>query len=255
VNGFRFDDVTALVTGAARGMGAAEATALAECGAHVLVADVLEDQGRELAETLGPRGRFVSLDVTREGQWAQAVQVPASWPPLRALVNNAGVTHATPLESETADHALGLWKVNVLGPMLGTQHVVPQMRAAGGGSIVNISSAAGLIGMASSSAYGGSKWALRGMTRTAAIELGPSGIRVNCVLPGMIETPMLRAAVQARPRREDYSHLPLGRQGQPCDIVGAVLFLLSEHSQYVTGAELLVDGGLTAGIAALSAPG
>ena len=255
MNATRFDGVTALVTGAARGIGATLAGELAAGGAHVIIADVRDREGQERADALGARVGFVHLDVSNPQQWAAAVEVPASWPPLRALVNNAGIHHAMPIEAETAWAAVDLWKVNLLGPLLGMQHVTPLMRAGGGGAIVNISSAAGLIGMASSAAYGASKWGLRGMSRTAAIELGPDGIRVNCVLPGFVDTPMLRSATAGQPTERSYAHLPLGRRGEPSDLVGAVMFLLGDESRYITGAEISVDGGLTAGVVTVPAMG
>jgi 3alpha(or 20beta)-hydroxysteroid dehydrogenase len=248
VTAARFDGVTAIVTGAAGGMGAVHAAQLVEAGAHVVVADVLDREGRQVADALGPRARFVHLDVSDAEQWSAAVELPGSWPALRGLVNNAGIHHSTPIERETAEAALALWRVNLLGPMLGMQHVIAPMRAAGGGSIVNVASAAGLVGLAASGAYGASKWGLRGLTRTAALELGPDGIRVNCVLPGYIDTGMLTAAAPAGAPAASYAHLPLGRAGQPGDLVGAVQFLLSDESRYVTGAEVVVDGGLTAGL-------
>lgn len=249
MTGEGLEGVTAIVTGAAQGMGAAEARALVAAGAHVVVADVDALQGAQVAASLGERARYVHLDVACADHWADVVDVPAGWPAVRALVNNAGVHHSTPIEHETADAALALWRVNLLGPMLGMQQVIPAMRAAGGGSIVNVSSAAGLIGLASAGAYGASKWGLRGLTRTAALELGHDRIRVNSVMPGFIDTPMLRGVGQADAPPPSFEHLPLGRAGAPDDLVGAVLFLLSDASRYVTGAELVVDGGLTAGLA------
>ncbi|MEI7548191.1 MAG: SDR family oxidoreductase [Actinomycetota bacterium] len=236
---------TVLVTGASRGQGAAEAQAFVAAGAHVLIADVLEEEGSQLADALGERARFVRLDVRSPAAWEAAVDVPHSWPPLRVLVNNAGVHHALPIEFETAESAMGLWEVNLLGPLLGIKHVTPKLRDAGGGSIINVASAAALIGLAFHGAYGASKWGLRGLSRTAAIELGRDRIRVNCIFPGPFDTPMARGANDGA--LPDFSHIPLGRVGHADEVTGAVLFLASDASGFVTGAEFAVDGGLTAG--------
>jgi 3alpha(or 20beta)-hydroxysteroid dehydrogenase len=236
---------TVLVTGASQGQGAAEAEGFVAAGSHVLLADVLEEEGTALADALGPRARFVRLDVKSPAAWETAVDVPPSWPPLRILVNNAAVHHALPIEFETAESAMGMWEVNLLGPLLGIKHVTPKLRAAGGGSIINVASAAALFGVPSLGAYGASKWGLRGLSRTAAIELGRDGIRVNCIFPGPIDTPMMDRAAKGAPL--DFSHLPLGRIGQPEEVTGAVLFLASDASGFVTGAEFAVDGGFTAG--------
>jgi 3alpha(or 20beta)-hydroxysteroid dehydrogenase len=160
------------------------------------------------------------------------------------LVNNAGVHHIRPLLDERPQDAERMWRVNALGPLLGIQAVAPVMRDGGGGSIVNVSSFAGTRGVAGHAAYGASKWALRGISRTAAAELGPLGIRVNTVLPGPIDTPMLPVPEHEKPTR--FARFPLGRAGTPREVAEAVDFLLSEAASYITAAELAVDGGLGA---------
>jgi 3alpha(or 20beta)-hydroxysteroid dehydrogenase len=239
--------MTALVTGAARGQGAAEARRFVEAGAHVVMGDVIVDEGEARARELGPRAVFRRLDVTLAVDWQHAVRVPDGWPPLRILVNNAAVHWYRRLEDEDEAEVLRMWRVNQLGPFLGMQAVVAPMRAAGGGSIINVSSTAGLLGLPGLSAYGAAKWALRGLTKTAAVELGPDGIRVNSIHPGPIDTPMLHASPTFTGRQDAYAHLPLERCGEPDEVAALVLFLASPESAFITGAEIAIDGGMTAG--------
>ncbi|MFC9972842.1 glucose 1-dehydrogenase [Spirillospora sp. NPDC127200] len=238
------DGKVAIVTGAARGQGAVEARLLAEAGARVVVADVLEE-GREVAAEIGGAARFVHHDVTDAASWADAVAVATgAFGRLDVLVNNAGIWRTAPVDQETEERFELILRVNLIGPFLGIKAAVPAMRAAGGGSVVNISSTAGLRGIPGHSAYGASKFGLRGLTRSAALDLAPDGIRVNSVHPGAIDTPMVAAAGFER-GEGNYDRVPLGRVGVPEDVAGLVLFLASDASSYITGTEFAVDGGLT----------
>jgi 3alpha(or 20beta)-hydroxysteroid dehydrogenase len=236
----RLGGKVALISGAARGIGAACARALHDEGAMVVLGDVLADGVRELAADLGERARAVELDVTSEDGWAAATAVAdEAFGPVTALVNNAGIMVRAGLEETTLEQYRQVVDVNQIGPLLGMRAVTGPMRRAGGGAIVNISSVGGLGGMPGAIAYGSTKWAVRGLTRSAAVELGPHGIRVNAVFPGPISTSML-------PLPEDsFGYLPLGRVGAPAEVAAVVLFLLSDESSFVTAAEYAVDGGLT----------
>ncbi|MFD6187070.1 SDR family NAD(P)-dependent oxidoreductase [Streptomyces goshikiensis] len=237
------DGKVVVITGAGRGQGAAEARLCAEAGARVVVTDVREDEGRAVAAELGSRGLYVRHDVADAESWAGVVREAVSaFGTISALVNNAALWRTAHVEQQTAEDFEALLRVNLLGPFLGIQAVAPVLRAAGGGSIVNISSTAGLVGIPGHAAYGSTKFALRGLTRSAALDLAGDGIRVNSVHPGAIDTPMVAATVAGR----DWSHVPLGRMGRPEEVGELVLFLCADASAYVTGAEFAVDGGMTA---------
>ena len=241
----RLDGKVAIITGAARGQGEAEARLFAAEGARVVVADVLEDEGAAVASSLGDAAVFCRLDVTDEDQWRYAVDLAEDrFGPVDVLVNNAGVLMFQPIDKTDPADFERVMRVNVHGVFLGIRAVTPSMERAGGGSIVNISSTAGLTGLPFLGAYVASKWAVRGLTKTAAIDLGGKGIRVNSVHPGGIDTPMLAGT---SPDAPFYRRLPVPRMGRADVAARAVLFLASDESSYTTGAELAVDGGATCG--------
>jgi 3alpha(or 20beta)-hydroxysteroid dehydrogenase len=240
----------ALITGAARGMGACEARVFVESGARVVLTDVRED-GRQVAEELGAAARFRHHDVTSEADWEASVKFAlAEFGRVDVLVNNAGVYSGAWLEQETLDTFERVLKVNLVSQFIGLRAVLDPMRTAGGGSIVNISSQAGLQGIAGHASYGASKWGVRGLSKTAAIELGRHGIRVNSVHPGTIDTEMM-SAIGLKPGPGNFPIVPLSRVGTVEDVAAVVAFLASDDSAYLTGAEIAVDGGAAAG----SAPG
>jgi 3alpha(or 20beta)-hydroxysteroid dehydrogenase len=237
----------AIVTGGARGLGAAFGRYIVGRGGTVVLADLLDDEGKQLADELGESARYVHLDVTDPTQWTQAVQfTTAEFGRLDGLVNNAGVSAGQFVEHEPVDHFRAVLEVNLVGVFNGIQAVIAPMRTAGGGSIVNISSAAGLFGLALTAGYGASKWGVRGLTKIAAIELAGDRIRVNSVHPGMTYTPMTEQ-VGVQVGEGNYPNTPMGRVGLPEEIAGAVGYLLSDDAAYTTGAEIAVDGGWTAG--------
>jgi 3alpha(or 20beta)-hydroxysteroid dehydrogenase len=239
----------ALITGGSRGMGAAEARLFVEHGAQVAIADVLDAEGEVLAKELGPSARYIHLDVTDEQSWAACVDdVVQSFGALDVLVNNAGVASLAPIVDTTTDEYLRVVGVNQLGVFLGIRTAIPAMTTAGRASIVNISSIEGIGGTPATIAYSASKFAVRGMTKVAAIELAPLGIRVNSIHPGGVRTPMLDpiGGVQVVARVEPL--IPMQRLATPEEIAPLALFLASDESSYCTGSEFVADGGITASV-------
>lgn len=244
----RLEGKVALITGAAGGQGAAAARRYVEEGARVAVADVADERGKELADDLGPAARYVHLDVGDEQQWSAAVeQVLEAFDRLDVLVNNAGVLHFGSVTSTELADFERLVRVNQTGTFLGMRAVARTMRAAGSGSIVNLSSIEGLAAAPGVLAYTATKWAVRGMTKGAALELGGKGVRVNSVHPGMVDTAMVRDSagpdVDLSPIAEKTA---LRRMARPEEIAELVVFLGSDESSYCTGAEFVADGGASA---------
>jgi len=244
----RLQGKVAIVTGAARGQGEAEARRFHAEGAQVLLTDVLDAEGAAVAGALGDGTAYHHLDVTSEDEWIAAVgECEERFGPVTILVNNAGILDFGPVEKQDVERFRRVIDVNLTGTMLGIKSVVPSMRSAGGGSIVNISSNSGIWGIPQAAAYCSSKWAVRGLSKAAALELGRHGIRVNSVHPGGVDTPMVSGPGHDPNDTTWAKRLPLGRFGQPEEIAAVVTFLASDEAAYVTGAEWSVDGGATAG--------
>jgi NAD(P)-dependent dehydrogenase (short-subunit alcohol dehydrogenase family) len=248
----RLDGKVALISGGARGQGAGEARLFAREGARVVFGDILDEEGRkveaEIRESAG-EAIYLHLDVTNEADWAAAVETAVShYGKLDILVNNAGVVSWGTLEDTTTEEWDRVMDVNAKGVFLGTKAAIPEMRKAGGGSIVNISSISGMIGQDSiQSVYNASKGAVRLLTKATAIQYAKEGIRANSVHPGSVAT-LMNAARRADPElyRQSLSRIPLGRVAEPEEIAYAVLYLASDESSFVTGSELVIDGGFTA---------
>ena len=238
------DGKVAIITGAASGQGAAEARRMAEEGARVVVADVSEE-GREVAASIGAKlARFEVLDVRSRQAWDGVVaRTLEHFKRVDILVNNAAVFRLATFEQTTDEIFDAINEVNQRGVFNGMRAVLPWMKEAGGGSIINISSTSGLRGLQNMWAYGTSKWAIRGMTRHAALELAPQNIRVNCVFPGTIDTPML-SVLPAEQKAMLATLVPIGRLGTPEEVANVVCFLASDQARYVTGSEIGVDGAM-----------
>jgi len=253
----RLEGKVCIITGAAQGMGEATARLFATHGAKVALGDVNVEKLEAVAKDIGGDTFFQKLDVSDDKNWKTfSGAVRDKFGTIDVLVNNAGLVHFTPIEMLDPSDFNRILGVNTLGPILGTKHVTPIMKAAGKGSIINISSVDGLRGANGLTCYTASKWALRGITKCHAFELGTSGIRVNSVHPGGVDTPMGNAA--GRPKEEVnqvFKRLPLGRIGDPTEIAQASLFLASDEASYITGAEIAVDGGWTAGTFLTMLPG
>lgn len=247
----------ALVSGGARGIGEAIARRFVAEGASVMIADVLEDEGRAVAENLGDAARFMRLDVTSSENWdAVIAATEAAFGKLDTLVNNAGVIVFKTLDDHSEAEMRRILDINLLGVMLGTQRAVPAIERAGKGAVVNISSADGLDGANALTAYCASKWGVRGFTKAAALELGPRGIRVNSIHPGGIATPLANPTNIPRETFDTFFRIyPAQRAGDPSEIASAAVFLASDESAYCMGSELAVDGGLTAGHYYMGMPG
>lgn len=233
----------ALVSGGARGMGASHVRALADEGARVVFGDILDAEGAAVAKGVGAAARYVHLDVTEPGDWEKAVATAVDeFGGVDILVNNAGILNVGTIE----DYELSEWHrildINLTGVFLGIRAVVKPMKQAGGGSIINISSIEGMAGTIASHGYTATKFAVRGLTKSAALELGPSGIRVNSIHPGLIKTPMTEWVP------DDVFQTALGRAAEPSEVSNLVVYLAGDGSSYSTGSEFVVDGGCVAGL-------
>jgi len=243
----RLTNQTALITGGARGIGAAIAKLFLQEGAAVIITDILREEGELTASALGSHCLFVQHDVTLASAWKQVVSFgEAKFGPITILVNNAGVVLNKSLQQTTLDEFEMILRINTTGPFLGIEALLPSMLRHRKGSIINISSVAGLVGFSNCIAYVTSKFALRGMTKTAALELANSGIRVNSIHPGVIRTPMVMNDSMADLIDQVTADIPMHRIGEPLEIAQLALFLDSDESSYCTGAEFTADGGLTA---------
>ncbi len=248
----RLEGKVALITGGARGMGRAYVQRFVAEGARVVFGDVLTDEGEALAAGQGEAVRFVPMDVTRPDDWRTAVDAAVTgFGGLDVLVNNAGILRHRLIEEMSLEEFTRVLEVNLVGQWLGVKSVIAPMRAAGGGSIINVSSAEGFIGAAGLAAYSSGKFGVRGLTKSAARELGAYGIRVNSIHPGGILTPMSMdpdlVAATAGSAEGFLRSLPLGRLGKPDEVPGVVVFLASDDASYCTGSEILVDGGMLTG--------
>jgi 3alpha(or 20beta)-hydroxysteroid dehydrogenase len=242
----RLDGKVAIVTGAARGQGEAEARLFVAEGAKVVLGDVLDDLGKAVADDLGDAATYVHLDVSEEEDWRQALGAAAGFGPLNVLVNNAAIIRPAAIVDTTLSDYMSVISVNQVGCFLGIRSAIEPMKGAGGGSIINISSIDGLGSKNGLISYSASKFAIRGMTKSAALELGQHGIRVNSIHPGGVNTLM------GNPAGDDsiapaFVRLPIARIGEPIEIAYMALFLASNEASYCTGAEFVVDGGWTCG--------
>ncbi|MGI9294416.1 MAG: SDR family NAD(P)-dependent oxidoreductase [Pseudomonadales bacterium] len=236
----RLSGKTAIITGAAQGMGANHARRFVAEGANVVIADIQVEKGQVLAEELGDRARFTTLDVSRESSWDSALATARQeFGLVNVLVNNAALYSAQSVEQETIENVRRILEINIFGSWLGLSKVVPLMREAGAGSIINVSSLAGARGIPHHSIYGASKWAIRGLTKSAAHDLGPDNIRVNAVLPGAINNTGMFSGMDDT----QILAIPLRRPGSLDEVTNLVIFLASDDSSYVTGCDHIVDGG------------
>lgn len=246
----RLDGKTALITGGARGQGAAEALLFASEGARVIITDVLDADGQELAASNDSLS-YLHHDVTQESEWESVVaEVIEDHGKIDAFINNAGIFRSAPIAETTLEEYRLVTEINQVGVFLGLKHVGPVMATAGSGAIVNISSIAGTRGGAGSVAYSASKWAVRGMTKVAMAEFAPSGVRVNSIHPGLIDTPMLQQlpGVEAGQLDQFVRRIPYGRVAEAVEVARLALFLVSDDSEYCNGAEFVIDGGMTQGL-------
>ena len=243
----RLDTKIAIVTGGSQGQGEEIVRQFVAEGAKVVIADIADDLGQALADSLGDNAVFIHHDVSSPESWQAVVELAdTTFGPVNVLANNAGILRFGEVDKMPIEEAQLIWDVNLKGCFLGMQAVVPTMKKNGGGSIINASSIEGLGGMGSVVAYCGSKWAIRGMTKAASHELAKRNIRVNSVHPGMINTPMTQAHGGDLAMEFGASKVPMRRVGVPDDIAPTYVFLASEEAKYITGAEIAIDGGVTA---------
>lgn len=253
----RLKNKVAIVTGGARGMGAATSELFVSEGARVVITDVLDDEGRQLAEKLGPAACFIHHDVSDEASWTDvAGQARQRFGEVDVLVNNAGVLIFKTLLETSREDFERILRINLIGSFLGIKAIAPGMIARGKGSIVNISSSDGMKGANGLAAYASSKWGARGLTRVAAMELGHKGVRVNSVHPGGIDTAIANPTHASRAEfNQRFGFVPLQRAGGPEEVAQVNLFLASDESSYLCGAEIAVDGGMLAGQYYVGFPG
>ena len=247
----RLEGKVALISGAARGQGETEARLFAQEGASVVLGDILESEGEAAAAAIGESGgnaRFIKLDVTREDDWVSAVRLTVeTFGRLDILVSNAAIYARTRIVDTDINEWRRIMDINMTGVFLGTKHAIPAMCDSGGGSIINISSTAGLVGSGGGSAYGTSKGGVRLFTKYTAIQHAPDGIRANSIHPGPVDTEMIADNLSTPEGRADsLRRIPLGRIGTVMDVAYGALFLASDESSFVTGSELVIDGGMTA---------
>jgi len=238
----RFDGTVALISGGARGMGASHVRGLVGEGAKVIFGDILDDEGKRLEEELGESAHFVHLDVTKDEDWKFAVAAAEKeYGPISMLVNNAGIVSYGAVDLMEPDEFRRVIDINLTGTFLGMHYAVPSLRRASGGVIINISSTAGMMGYATISAYGASKWGVRGMTKAVAMELGKDNIRVMSIHPGPIRTPMTEDIGDEIAKAQ-----PIPRLGEPEEVTKLLLFMAADAT-YSTGSEWIVDGGALLG--------
>ena len=247
----RLDGKVALITGAARGQGEAAGRLFAEEGAKVVLGDILDDAGKAVAASLGEVAIYQHHDVSQEESWASFIAAAVdAFGRIDVLMNNAGILHVAPIAEIALANYMKVVNVNQVGCLLGMKSVIPAMVEAGGGSIINVSSTSGMEGAMGLVAYVSTKFAIRGMTKTAALELGRVGIRVNSLHPGGVDTPMSDGSMEGFEEVDTqgyFSTLPLGRIGTPLEMAQLALFLGSDESSYCTGSEFIADGGMLAG--------
>ena len=245
----RLDGKVGLITGAARGQGETEARLFAQEGAKIVLTDILVDQGQRVAasiQTGGGEATFVQLDVSNPNEWTEVVRhAVQTYGRLDILVNNAGIALRAGLVDTTVADWDRLMDINLKGVFLGMQHAIPAMLESGGGSVINISSTSGIVGFPGGTAYHSAKGGVRLLTKATAAEYAKQGIRVNSIHPGIIETPMTDNMAEARTALL-LDRTPMGRKGRPIEIAYGALFLASDESSFMTGAELVIDGGMTA---------
>ncbi len=247
----RLEGKVALISGGARGQGAAEAKLFAKEGAAVTVGDLLVEDGKKVEAEIneaGGRALFTKLDVTSEDDWRKAIAATVeTFGKLDVLINNAGIYSVAPIEQTEVDEWDAIINVNLKGVFLGTKYAIPEMRKAGGGSIVNISSTAGLVGSDRGSAYGASKGGVRLLTKLTAVQHAKDGIRANSIHPGPIDTDMIAVNIGTpKGLAKTLARVPLGRVGTIDEVIYGVLLLASDESSFMTGSELVIDGGVTA---------
>ncbi len=239
----RVDDKVALITGGAQGMGEAHARLLLKEGAKVLITDIRDEEGEALAAELGEGCHYLHHDIAKVEDWDAAIaHAVEAFGKLDVLVNNAGIANGSTLEHFDLDQWQRILDINLTGTFLGMRAAVAPMKAAGGGSIINVSSIEGLRGTPWAHGYVATKWAVRGLTKSAAVELAADGIRVNSIHPGLIRTPMTENIP------DDLINIPMKRAGQAIEVANFVLFLASDESSYATGAEFVMDGGTVADV-------